>query len=259
MRIRILTENCASGKFGAEHGLSYLVEAGKKILFDTGHTDLFLRNAKLMNISLDTVKTVVLSHGHWDHGNGLKYIEGKKLITHPNAFIKRYRKGGRENIGLNLSYEEISERFDLFTSAKPFKISENIVYLGEIPRENDFEAKTTNFILENKADDFVMDDSAIVVIEKDGLVIISGCSHSGICNIIEYAKKVTMTDMVKAVIGGFHLRDKGHQTMETIKYLKRKNIKSIYPSHCTYLPALAEFYREFGIEHIKSGMVLNFS
>jgi len=258
MNIYILTENCASGKFGAEHGLSYLIDAGKKILFDTGHTNLFLKNAKLMKLNLNNVDTVVLSHGHWDHGNGLKYIDGKTLITHPNSFIKRFRKGGNENIGLKLGYKELSEKFKLITSKKPFEIFENMIYLGEIPRKNNFEAKTTNFMLEDMNDDFVIDDSAMVVIEEDGLVIISGCSHSGICNIIEYAKDITKTDKIKAVIGGFHLKDTGFQTRETIKYLKKQKIKKILPSHCTYLPALSEFYREFNIEHIKAGMVLNF-
>ena len=90
MKITILTENLAGNQFGAEHGLSYFVELnGKTILFDAGHSDLFLRNAALMEINLqEVVDLIVLSHGHWDHGNGLQYIKNKPLLTHPNAFMK---------------------------------------------------------------------------------------------------------------------------------------------------------------------------
>jgi 7,8-dihydropterin-6-yl-methyl-4-(beta-D-ribofuranosyl)aminobenzene 5'-phosphate synthase len=101
MKLSVLTENIASGYFTAEFGLSYLIEHDDEtILFDTGHSDNFLRNAKRLNIDIDKVERVVLSHGHWDHGNGLKYIKNKDLICHPNAFIKRYRRNDNFHIGL---------------------------------------------------------------------------------------------------------------------------------------------------------------
>ena len=84
MTLTVLTENSAGGSFLAEHGLSYFIEHDNmQLLFDTGHSDVFLRNAKNLNIDIDQVETVILSHGHWDHGNGLKYLSRKKLITHP--------------------------------------------------------------------------------------------------------------------------------------------------------------------------------
>jgi 7,8-dihydropterin-6-yl-methyl-4-(beta-D-ribofuranosyl)aminobenzene 5'-phosphate synthase len=89
MKITILVENTASLNFQAEHGLSYLIEDDCEVLFDTGHSDLFLKNAKKLNVDLRSIKVIVLSHGHWDHGNGLKYLNEKKLICHPNAFQKR--------------------------------------------------------------------------------------------------------------------------------------------------------------------------
>jgi len=82
LKINILTENVAGGKFLAEHGLSYLIEIdNEQILFDTGHSDVFLKNANKLGINIqENVQTVVLSHGHWDHGDGLQFIENKKLI-----------------------------------------------------------------------------------------------------------------------------------------------------------------------------------
>jgi len=259
MKLTVLTENTASGYCTAEHGLSYFIECeNKNILFDTGHTDVFLRNAKQLNIDVGTAETVVLSHGHWDHGNGLKYLKNKKLICHPNCFIKRYRKNGSLNIGLDLSYAELKKRFKILTSRKPYYISENIIFLGEIPRINSFEAQTTTFVDENRNDDFIVDDSALAIIIKDELVVVSGCAHSGICNIVEYAKKITGIEKLKAVIGGFHLMENNDQTKKTIKYFKEQNISQIFPSHCTKFPALTAFYNEFKTKQVATGMIFNF-
>jgi 7,8-dihydropterin-6-yl-methyl-4-(beta-D-ribofuranosyl)aminobenzene 5'-phosphate synthase len=90
------------------------------------------------------------------------------------------------------------------------------------------------------------------------LVVITGCSHSGICNICEQAKKVTGISEIHAVIGGFHLKHANRQTQETIEYLKRNKIEKLLPSHCTELPALAAFYEAFKIQQVKTGEVFEF-
>ena len=260
MKIYILTENTAGSNFLAEHGLSYLVDFDNdKILFDTGHSDVFLKNAKLLAIDIHTeVKNVVLSHGHWDHGDGLQFISNKSLITHPVSFIKRFRKTDNSPVGLKFSKKEIQKNFSLTETVKPFKISENLWFLGEIPRNNDFESQTTTFITEDGSNDFIPDDSAIAGIENGELVIITGCSHSGICNICEYAKTVTGISKINSVIGGFHLKHNNLQTKKTIEYFKLNNVKNIFPSHCTELPALTAFSNEFKIRQLKTGMVLEF-
>ena len=259
MKLSVLTENVASGYFTAEFGLSYFIEHDDEtILFDTGHSDNFLRNAKRLNIDIDNVETVVLSHGHWDHGNGLKYIKDKILICHPNAFIKRYHRNENTNIGLDLSYKELKKRFKIITSKEPYYIYENIIFLGEIPRLNPFESQTTPFVDENGNDDFIPDDSALAIINNGELVVVSGCSHSGICNIVEYAKKVTGLNRIKVVIGGFHLVLNDNQTKQTINYFKKQKVKYLLPSHCTKLPALSVFYNEFKINQVTAGTVFDF-
>jgi len=258
MKVYILTDNSASGYFYAEHGLSYFIEYDINILFDTGHSDIFLRNALKFGIDINSVDKIVLSHGHWDHGNGLKFINDKPMICHPGAFIKRFHKNDSENIGLNLNFKELNEKFELSTSEKPVYLSDNIVFLGQIPRLNHFESKVTSFVDSNQKEDFVPDDSALAIILKNELIIISGCAHSGICNIIEYSKKITGISKIKAVIGGFHLKYNDFQTQETIKYLKNQDIKELLPSHCTQLPALASFYNEFKINHVKTGLVFEY-
>lgn len=260
MNLTVLTDNVAGGKLLAEHGLSYLIEIdGEKILFDTGHSDVFLRNAKMLGIDIENdVKTIVLSHGHWDHGDGMRFIENKKLITHPNSFSKRFGKSDLRPVGLSLSKEEIQKKFTLTETINHYQITKNLFYLGEIPRNNDFESQTTYFGFENGEDDFVPDDSALVAILNNELVVITGCSHSGICNICEHAKIVTGISKIKVVIGGFHLMHQNRQTFETIKYFKINQVEKLYPSHCTQLPALAAFYNAFEITQVKTGMFFEF-
>ncbi len=234
MKIKVLVENNSGDLCMGEKGISLYIEADdKKILLDTGETSLFLENASKTGVSINDLDCIVLSHGHFDHGDGLRFIRGKKLICHPDSFIKRFRKRDDSYLGLHISLEKAKLKFDLTLSKKPYKLSENIFFLGEIPRENDFESKTTPFKLENGEDDFVLDDSAVVITTEKGLVVIPGCSHSGVCNIIKYAKEVTGLEKVYAVIGGLHLLRLDDATYKSIDFLKKENIDIFYPIHCT--------------------------
>ncbi len=240
--------------FESEHGLSFLIEVDQlKILFDTGASDLYIRNATKLGIDLEEVDRIVLSHGHWDHGNGLEHIAGKRLICHPGCFDKRFRKSGDVYLGLSLSREEAAEKFDLETFRQAIKLSDHLWFLGEVPRRNDFEAKSTKYILEDGTDDFILDDSGLAVITKKGLVIISGCAHSGICNMIDHARRITGIFKVAAVIGGFHLKANNRQTRKTIKYLEMLEVSRVLPSHCTLEPALGEFFGVFGKNEVLAG------
>jgi len=259
MNLTVLSEMRAMDGFGSEHGLSFLIEVDQKmILFDTGASDLYKQNAARLGIDLGLVDRIVLSHGHWDHGNGLEYMEGKPLICHPGCFVKRYRKSGDSYLGLSLSKEELGHRFDLETFRKPILLSDHLWFLGEIPRKNDFEAKTTNYILEDGSEDFIMDDSGLVVVTKKGLVLISGCAHSGICNMIEHARRVTGVFKIAAVIGGFHLRAVNRQTRLTIECLEKLEVEQVIPSHCTFDPALKLFRQIFGAQELLAGACLAF-
>lgn len=260
MQLIVLTDNYAGAGFLAEHGLSYLINCkGQKVLFDTGHTDVFLKNATKLKIDIHSeVDTIALSHGHWDHGNGLSFLEGKRLITHPMAFMEKFRGNDDSFIGLDLTKDEIEDRFNLVTTKEPYKILDNVYFLGEIPRLTEFESKTTPFVDKHNQPDFVPDDSAICIVQNDELIVVSGCAHSGICNTILHAQKVTEITKVRAVIGGFHLKTDNKQTKETVRFLKNQNIENVFPSHCTQLDALVAFRREFNISQIKTGLIFNF-
>jgi 7,8-dihydropterin-6-yl-methyl-4-(beta-D-ribofuranosyl)aminobenzene 5'-phosphate synthase len=259
MRISVLTENHAGSNTMAEHGLSYMIESdGKRILFDTGQSDIFLRNAEVMNISMRNIDIVILSHGHFDHANGLEHLEGGRLICHPGCFVKRFRGKDRYYIGLRNTKDELSVKFELVTSSKPYKISEKIFFLGEIPRLTDFESNITSFVFEDGTPDYVSDDSAVVFSMPEGLFVVTGCGHSGIVNTLEYSKRVMGVNNIFGIMGGFHLKETDIQLNETIKYLKTNRIKHIFPSHCTELPALSSFYDNFRIKQIKTGDILDF-
>lgn len=257
MKITILNDN-TPGKCEGTHGLSLLLEEdGKKILFDVGPTDIFLKNAKKLGISLDDVDVIVLSHGHWDHGDGLEFLSGQKLICHPGCFIKRYRKKDDSYLGLEMSQEEAGNKFDLELVDKPLKISDSTTFLGEIPRENDFEAKKSDWYKNDQTDDFVDDDSALAITTDQGLVVIASCSHAGICNTIEYAKKITGQNKIYAVIGGFHLKKVNDISRQTIEYFKEVKVATIYPLHCTSPETVAEFKAAgLNVETVGSGDII---
>ncbi len=259
IRITVLVDNFAGGGLLSEHGLSYFIKderSGESWLFDAGQSDLFLRNAEKLNINLSEISGVVLSHGHYDHGNGLQYMSNKKLICHPNCFSGHFRKTDGSSIGLKMTIDKANEKFDVVTSKEPFQLSDAIWFLGEIPRITDFESKSTPFILENGEPDFVVDDSALAMVVGDGLYVLTGCGHAGVVNTLEYAKKVTGVNNIKGVLGGFHLKEQNHQTKMTIDYLKQQNVTHVFPSHCTALPALSAFYESFQMQQIKTGSTI---
>ena len=250
--------------FIGEPGLSFLMETrGKKILFDTGYSDAFLANAGKMGINLRDLDYVVLSHGHFDHTGGLlplvnHLIEAKinsiphkvpQLIAHPWCFYPK-PMSPLPNTGSLLNEGEVRRQFPVNLSDKPVWITEDLVFLGEIPRKFSFERKKPGkrkIVLPDGSTEpeLLLDDSALAFRASTGLVIITGCSHAGICNITEYAREVCGEDKVVDIIGGFHLLSPGPQRIKkTGEYLGNLSLKALHACHCTSLSskiALANF------------------
>jgi len=269
INIKILTDNSTLyEEFISEFGFSsYMETDDKKILFDLGETDCFLKNASNMGIDLTDLDYVVLSHGHHDHTNGLEYliklyndnnipVENRpKLLAHPEAFLNRYVD--EDKIGCKLSFKELAKNFQIVKSSDVFQISNNLMFLGEVPRENNFEGKDSlgEIVKEGfREADYIFDDTAIAYKAKEGLVIIAGCSHAGICNILEYSKKVTNVDNILTIIGGFHLQWSVDEYISKISdELAKYNIKDICACHCTGERAIEQFCNDNRLNASKIG------
>lgn len=295
MRISILAEDQGvfPSYFLGESTFSALVECeGKKVLFDVGAHTLDY-NAQLMGVDLEDIDLVVLSHSHWDHTDGLKILarhESKRygkhrVLLHPKCFEKTYvlyedvphyiksqpdrlskldfnPNITKKYIGLPYDVEEMTEIFEVFRSEGPYKITDSILFTGEIPRLNSFESKDTTFKVirgQNIVPSSVPDDSALIVNTQEGLVILVGCCHAGICNTIDYAKRITGVSKVHAVVGGIHMVYYESERLErTIEFLRAERIRYIYPCHCIDLRALSRFYSEFTIKKVCAGDIIDF-
>lgn len=267
MKLKVILDNYAyiDKYYKAEPGLCFYIEdENEKILFDMGYSNVFIENAKKMNVNLEDVNKLVFSHGHNDHTRGLKYfienfdISKKEIVAHKEAFIKKVCDS--ENISAPFTKEELEHKTHLNLTNVPTAISKNITFLGEIPRKFPFENKNSigyKYINNLKYPDYVLDDSALIYKSKKGLFIITGCSHSGICNIISYAKEILNEDRIYGIIGGFHLFKLDNQLEETIKYFKENNIQNLYPCHCVSFKVKARINEGIKVHEVGVSMEIN--
>ncbi len=255
MKFYILVEDTIKdSKFEAEHGLSvYFEKDGKKFLLDLGQSDMFLRNAKKLNLNLKEVDFLIFSHGHYDHTGGLTYFpinENLKIICHPDCLLPKYY--GKRYIGFPKDLDDIAAEL----KEKPTKLTPNISFLGQIPGERKY--SLGQYIKDNvKHTDFLLDDTALAITEGNKLIIIAGCAHSGIVNIVKYAKKLFKTEKV-IVIGGFHMLDYSDEDIKkTIDELKKLNVIKVFPGHCTGENAIKSLLDSFKGEKLYSGKVID--
>jgi 7,8-dihydropterin-6-yl-methyl-4-(beta-D-ribofuranosyl)aminobenzene 5'-phosphate synthase len=267
VQITVLIENSknsAEPKLQTKHGLSFFINAtiddNKKvtILMDSGPSpEALLHNAHVLRIDLEDADVVVLSHGHYDHTGGL--IEAIKrmkkqvpVIGHPLLFDPKLKiMPHLKYIGAPFRLYDIESAGGLpILSTSPVKVSEGIATTGEVPRKTCFEdvkgfwtVRDTKF-----AEDIMVDDQALVIdVKGKGLVVVSGCAHSGIINTINYAQKTAGSRKVYGVLGGFHLMGADNKRIEaTVDELKKLDLEFVGPCHCTGKKATEKMKEEMG-------------
>lgn len=278
MKLTVLVDNntLIDRYFLAEPAIALLIEqGGKRVLLDVGYSDIFIRNAQKMNIDLRALDYIVLSHGHQDHTWGLdplirlytkssiENVPQKKptVLAHPLAFYSKKFDDLKE-IGSLISQDKLSRHFEVNLSKDPMWLTEKVLFLGEIERTNDFEAKKPLGSItkpDGEEPDYLYDDTALAYKSPKGLVIITGCSHSGICNIVEQAKKLCEEERVLDIVGGLHLLEPSSEQLQgTLEYLKKLNPKQMHACHCTDLDSKIALSQIVNLKEVGVGLVLEY-
>lgn len=252
----------------AEHGFSLLVtvldgKEKRRVLLDTGYTATgVLHNADYLEVDLEQVETLIMSHRHMDHTGSLwpilvRFGKPLSLAIHPLAFLSprflQLPDGKMLRFPETLVRAELEEAgVAILETQEPLLIAGGrILVTGEIERTTGFEKGLPNAYMEQGGKlvkDPIRDDQSLVIhVKGKGLVVISGCAHAGIINTLWYAEKITGVDRIYAVMGGFHLSGPTFEPAidETVNSLKRMNPRMVAPMHCTGWKALRRFEAAF--------------
>lgn len=242
LTIKVLLENRLSAGADkpliAKAGLSLLLQDGAdRVLFDTGPDDSFLYNAHAaMGVDLSQLTATVLSHGHYDHCGGVSWLpDNSSIICHPQIANERYAalnlgqyRAKIKKLSLDIDYSRHSMQY----SREPLQITEHLIWSGEItvvkPRAYG--------VLTGKdhAPDYVTDEGVLIYRSSRGLVIIIGCGHRGLVNIVSHCQKITGIHQIHAIIGGFHLRCASSRSLWKIRqFLKEEKPEQVIGCHCT--------------------------
>jgi 7,8-dihydropterin-6-yl-methyl-4-(beta-D-ribofuranosyl)aminobenzene 5'-phosphate synthase len=263
LRITILCDNVVGFPFGiGEHGFSALVEVdGEAILFDAGSGKGIIPNTMTFGKDLRAVKKICISHGHFDHTEGLPQVlplmQSPDVHAHPGVFQERIgeRKLGetvvRRFIGIPYRreyLEYLGARFRLECGFR--EIARDVFLTGEVPRYSIFEKGDANLLLPHAGSfvqDPILDDQSLVIRTSQGLVVLFGCAHSGMINILDHARKKTGEERIHAVLGGTHLGFLSpEQLAASIQELKTMDPHVVGVSHCTGMKPAVRMWQEFG-------------
>ncbi|MFN8861897.1 MAG: MBL fold metallo-hydrolase [Gemmatimonas sp.] len=268
LRITILSTMLADEGLG-EWGFAALVEVdGHRLLFDTGaHEDVVARNARELDIALDTVPEVVLSHFHGDHTSGLVALRREVAVRQRTAlarahvadgiFAPRLRDGeARDYNDMNRVRPQYEAAGGSFTvHGKPTEIHPGVWLTGPVPRRHpernwSVGARPARVQLGAQlVEDTVPDDMAMIIDTDQGLVVLTGCGHAGVVNIIAHARDAVRPAPVHALIGGIHLFNASEQTLAwTEQQLRSFGVRHLIGAHCTGVETVYRFRQSLGLD-----------
>lgn len=263
INLTVLCENSVAGttRLIGEHGWSVgITTSSHHILFDTGQGLGIVNNSELLNFDLAKVEKIILSHGHYDHCSGLPLVlplTGKiNIYAHEQAFNRRYHeqpnRGNVRDIGIQCTQSHLESLGGRFIFNKDFsEIADGIYLSGEIPRITPFEKPDPTLKQPDYSDalqqDPLLDDQTLIIESMQGLILILGCAHAGLINILHHVQKQLPNRPIHTVIGGTHLGfADDEQFTATVKALENFHIQRLAASHCTGLERGAELARIFG-------------
>ncbi|RLA94936.1 MAG: MBL fold metallo-hydrolase [Deltaproteobacteria bacterium] len=248
VRLTFLCENYVlqgKGLIG-EHGLSLLVEReGRYILFDTGQGLGLVPNARALGVDFSRVEGVVLSHGHYDHTGGLAELlhqtKGLKVTAHPDLFSPKYsrRHGGLRYIGVPYPKDALEGwGAELDLRREPMEVLPGVFTTGEVKErgrgDEDLLVKTEGGL----EVDPLLDDLSLFAETKEGIVLMVGCAHAGLVEILRHVEDLSGRRTFAAVVGGMHLGFlPPERREEVIEELRGFDIRAFGVAHCTGLEA----------------------
>jgi 7,8-dihydropterin-6-yl-methyl-4-(beta-D-ribofuranosyl)aminobenzene 5'-phosphate synthase len=263
VKVTILSTMLADDGIG-EWGFAALVEAdGHRILVDTGaHPQTVLQNARELGIDLSTVKEVILTHNHDDHTGGLITLRTELMKSNPAAlsvahvstsiFYSRPGKGGAEDnsmIATKVAYEALGGTF--IEHAQAAEIFPGAWLTGPVPRvfpERNWSVKGDVITPAGRVEDNIPEDQSLVLNTPQGLIVITGCGHAGIVNILTYAHKEYPDARVSAVIGGLHLFNATDTQVDwTADKMKEFGLAYLIGAHCTGIESVYRIRARAGL------------
>ena len=270
MKAVVLVDNISQGDISGEWGLSIYIEyQEKKILLDTGASDLFVKNAAKLNKELQKVDYAVLSHAHYDHADGMRafYQNNQRAAfylqkgSEENCYMKKWifhkyiglPKGILEEYRDRIIFAEGDYSLCQGVSLIPHKTAG----LSEIGRRNCMYVRSKSGW---KPDDFSHEQS-LVFETAEGLVIFNSCSHGGADNIINEIKETYPGQKIRALIGGFHICNRPEAEVRALgQRIKETGIEEIYTGHCTGKKAFEILKEELGtaVHQLHVGLEMEF-